>query len=176
MQIKTFLAFAVAGAVVAQETKPNLIAEALASIGTALTALDAKISGWDGVDIAVGGDVLTQSEGLLSIISAAEAKVKTVPKEPTISLQEATKVLGPSNALQKTTAKVIDGLISKKKNLDSLSLSGVVGQTLGKFKIASESLLKEVKVRLPLNVQAVGDTIGKKINEALDKGIKEFGS
>jgi len=174
MKLKIVFAFAVVGAVVAQETKPNLIAEALASIGTALTALDAKISGWDGVDVAVGGDVLTQSEALLGIIGAAEAKVKTVPKEPSITLQEATKVLGPSNALQKTTAKVIDGLISKKKNLDSLSLSGVVGQTLSKFKVASESLLKEVKIRLPVNVQPVGDTIGKKINEALDKGIKEF--
>jgi len=115
MQLKNLFVFALAGAVIAQEPpKPNVIAEALGTIGTALTALDAKITAWDGIDVAVGGDVLTQSEGLLGIIAAAQAKIKTLP-ETAITLQDATKVLGPSNALQKTTAKVIDGLISKKK-------------------------------------------------------------
>jgi len=107
----------------------------------------------------------------LTIIAAAEAKIKPTVQ---LALQDAVAVLKPSNALQKTTDKVIDEMIKKKPALEKANVAAVVGATLVKFKAASESILAVVKLKLPDNVKAVGDSIGKKINESLDKGIKAF--
>jgi hypothetical protein len=174
MQFKSFFGLAIlVGMVVAspaekRDAKP--IVDALTNISKAIKGMTVLVEAFDG-DALKGAAILTQSEDLLAIIAKAAAAIEPLPALP---LAESVQVLKPGNELITDTQKVVDSLIAKKAAFDKNSLSGVVTNTLVSFKAGSETLLKAISSKLPANVATVGDSIGKQIRAALDKGIAAF--
>jgi hypothetical protein len=175
MQFKTFFGMAMlASAVVAspivekRDAKP--ITDSLAQISKSIQAMTAGVAAFDG-DAVKGAAILVQAESLLDVLSNS---AKTIDPTPVLALNDAVQVLAPGNALITDVQKVIDALISKKPEFDKSNLSSVVTSTLNKFKTGAQTLLKSVTGKLPTNVSSVGDSIGKQIYAALDKGIAAF--
>jgi hypothetical protein len=174
MQLKHFFGLAVfassvvSAAIEKRDAKP--ITDALKQISTSVQAMTSAVNVFDG-DAVKGAAILVQAESLLDIISKSQ---KTISPIDPLVLADAVQVLAPGNALITDIEKVIDALISKKAAFDKSNLSSVVTSTLQKFRSGAEALLKVITAKLPANVSSVGDSIGKKIYENLDKGIAAF--
>jgi hypothetical protein len=175
MQFKVFFGLAVlVGSVISspivekRDAKP--VIDSLGGISKAIQALTANIGTFDG-DAAKGAAIVTEAEGLLDVLNKA---IATITPTPVLALTEAVQVLQPGNALVTDVQKVADGLIAKKEQIEKAKLGGVVNSTLTKFKTAAEGLLKTITTKLPTNVSSVGDSIGKQIYAALDKGLAAF--
>jgi hypothetical protein len=173
MLFKQYFTVAFAGMVVASP-----ISDAISTITTALGGLETSILEWQKVTPKTSEEfakkaltVLEKAEGILSTIGKATDAVKAMQPLP---LTEAVTVLQPANALVKGTTKTIDLLISFKDDVTAVSLASTAGGVLGKFKVSAASLLAAIREKLPDNVKTVGDSIGKQINSALDKGITAF--
>jgi len=122
----------------------------------------------DGVAAAA---ILTEAEKLLGVIKSATTAITPIA---TLPLNEAVQILQPGNALIADVQKVVETIIAKKPAFDKVSLSGVVKETLQKFKAGSEDLIAAIKKKLPANVATVGDSIGKQIYAHLDKGLAAY--
>jgi hypothetical protein len=168
MQFKRFFAVAMATSVIASPMSP--ISDTIAAINTALTAMNSKISAWQG-DVVEASNILLVAQDLLAVIDKSTATVKGMSPLP---LTEAVSILQPANALVKQTNQAVDGLSAKKDSLVKAELGSVVKDTFSKFKTGATSLLAAIREKLPDNVKTVGDSIGKQINSALDKGIAAF--
>jgi hypothetical protein len=173
MQFKTILlpllfGFVLASPAKKRDAKP--IMDALNEISKSIKGLTTTVGNFTG-DPMEGVQILTQSEALLGVLKKANATISSIAALP---LNEAVLVLQPGNALITDTQKVVDTLISKKAAFDKNNLSSVVTSTLQNFKTQSVALLAAIRSKLPTNVASVGDTIGKQINAAIDKGLATY--
>jgi hypothetical protein len=174
MQLKLFFGLSMlAGSVVSssierRDAKP--VVDALKSISESIQAMTAGVQSFDG-DTTKGAAILRQSESILSIMSSSAAAIAPTA---TLGLNEAVQILQPANSLVTDVQKVIDALISKKPEFDKSNLSSVVASTLQKIRPGAEAVIKAVTGKLPPSVSSVGESIGKQIYTALDKGIAAF--
>jgi hypothetical protein len=159
---------AIASPVEKRDAKPLI--DALGTISTAVKGLTASVIGFTG-DGANGAKILTEAEALLEVLKKATSSVTPIAALP---LAEAVQVLQPGNALITDVSKVVDAIIAKKPDFDKVSLSGVVNEVLGKFKVGADSLIVAIKTKLPANVATVGDSIGKQINASLDRALAAY--
>jgi hypothetical protein len=146
------------------------VGKALSDITTALQGLKTKVGAWNG-DVVEASNVLLDAQDLLGVITSA---TKTVSALQVLPLNEAVTILQPANLLIKEAQGTVDGLISKKSAMDKAGLSSVVKDTLTKFKTGAGEMITAVMKILPDNVKTVGESIGKQINTALDKGLAAY--
>lgn len=151
-----------------RDAKPLI--DGLSAISKSTQGMTTAVTAFTG-DPADGAKILTQAEGLLKVLEDSANSLKSLPVLP---LSEAVQVLAPGNALIADVNKVTDALIAKKDAFVKNSMGGIVGETLGKFKVSAEKLVGVITQKLPPNVASVGGTIGKQINASLDKGIAAF--
>jgi Hydrophobic surface binding protein A len=173
MQFKTLLlpllfGFVLASSAERLDAKP--VVDALNNISTAIQGLTTSVGKFSG-DPVERVQILTQAEALLDVITKANKAINAIDALP---LNEAVLVLKPGNALITDTQKVVDILISKKPDFDKNNLSSIVTTTLQNFKTQGISLIAVIRSKLPSNVASVGDTIGKQINAAIDKGLATY--
>jgi Hydrophobic surface binding protein A len=169
MQIKGLVFGLMASAVVAQSAK-NPVADTLTTIGGALEKLGKNINSWSG-DVVEASNILTQAQDLLGVIETSTGAVKASAVMP---LTDAVNILKPANNVVKLVQGVVDSLIAKKPGFDAAKLSSVVKDVVVKIKSSAATLISDVQAKLPDNVKAVADSIGKQINTAIDKGIAAY--
>jgi hypothetical protein len=146
------------------------VSKALNDITTALAGLRTKVTAWNG-DVVDASNILLDADALLRIITTSETTISALSVLP---LNEAVTILQPGNQLIKEAQATVDALISKKPEMDKTGLTSVVKTTLTNFKDAAVKTVAAVIKILPDNVKTVGDSIGKQINAALDKGIVAY--
>jgi hydrophobic surface binding protein A len=175
MQLKNILSFGLmAGAVLAQAPAAapptNPVAKTLSTISDSLELLSKDIIAWTG-EVVAGSNILMKAQDLLAVIDKSVGDVKS---QQVMALNDAVNILKPGNNVVKKTQEVVDALISKKPAVDKAGLSPVVKDTFTKFKTSATALINAVQSKLPDNVKAVADSIGKQINAALDKAVTAY--
>jgi hypothetical protein len=174
MQFNVFLGLAMlAGSAVPSslgQLDPKPIVDSLKNISQSVQAMTTGVQFFDG-DAAKGAAILGQAEAILVIMSSSATAVSNITA---LGLVEAVQILQPANALVSDVQKVIDALISKKPEFDKANLSSVVTSTLQKIKPGAEAVIKAVTGKLPASVSSIGESIGKQIYTALDKGLAAY--
>jgi hypothetical protein len=178
MQLKGFFSIGLmAGAVLAQAppspaapAASNPVAQTLTTISNSLDVLTKDILAWGG-DAVAGSNILLKAQDLLGVIDSSVGNVKSTA---VMALNDAVNILKPGNNVVKQTQQLVDGLVAKKPAVDKAGLSPVVKDTMSKFKVSAAALINAVQSKLPDNVKAVAESIGKQINAALDKGAAAY--
>jgi hypothetical protein len=151
-----------------KDAKP--VVEALGTISKAVKGLTTSFAKWEG-DVNEGAQLVLQAQDILEIIEKAS---KTIEPIQPLALVDAVNILKPGNELVTDVQKVVETLISKKPAVDKNQLGPIVKDILIKFKTAAAGAIKVITPKLPANVATVGDTIGKQIAVALDKGLAAY--
>jgi hypothetical protein len=150
------------------------VAKALNDITRSLHSLNGKISDWKttGDYVSASAILTTDAQTLLAVIASATSGLTGLTA--TLPLGEVLEILQPANVFMREELAVVDGLVAAREGLEKAGLSGTVGQVLVGVKAEAAKLMGEVMRIFPSSAKKLGESIGRQVIAALDKGLAAY--
>ncbi|KAK1981579.1 hydrophobic surface binding protein A-domain-containing protein [Colletotrichum cereale] len=173
MQLTKTLLFALVGTAIAapaEKRQVAIIQGAVTTVQTALAKLDTAVKG-------VTNDVASTQPVLAAATEAQNAIAKAgqdIQGAQPLQLQEALGLQQIAGDLQTSATTLIDDLISKKPNFDTLGVSSVVLKTLQDQKASTQALGTSIVSKIPAIGQTIAQQAIDQIGAVIDKGIQAY--
>jgi hypothetical protein len=136
-----------------------------------LNEITAETEKFHAPDVTQASNILIKYEDLLSTMEKHTGEIKGFK---TMVARDAANILEPVGVMMQDLHLLVNTLISRKPDFESLGLTSVVQETFVKGKKAAQMLVKELMAKLPANVEDIGEGITNQVVNVLEKGIKTF--